>query len=98
MATNPAVQAVLESLSETGQPWNQNDPDPGLAKKLAEYPEAAVELGQVIRFSWGQRDSPVHSEPDSTGRHRVFISLLFGSEKEIRNMCEMRDEEYSSWN
>lgn len=98
MATNPAVSAVLETLSETGQPWNQNDPDPKLAEKLAEYPEAAVKLGQVIRFSWGQPDSPVHSEPDSTSLHRIFVSLLFGSEDEIRNICEIRDEEYSSWN
>ncbi|KAK7397770.1 hypothetical protein QQX98_012862 [Neonectria punicea] len=98
MATNPAVQAVLESLSDTGQPWDQNDPDPGLAKRLAEYPEAVVELGQVIRFSWGQDDSPVHSEPDSTGLHRVFVSLLFGSKAEIQKMCEVREEEYNSWN
>ncbi|KAH7130899.1 hypothetical protein EDB81DRAFT_807663 [Dactylonectria macrodidyma] len=98
MATNPAVNAVLETLSETGEPWDQNGPDPGLAKKLAEYPEDAVELGQIIRFSWGQHDSPVHSEPDSTGLHRVFVSLLFGSEEEIRSMCEIRDENYGSWN
>ncbi|KAF7545314.1 hypothetical protein G7Z17_g9271 [Cylindrodendrum hubeiense] len=97
MAPDPAVSAVLETLSETGQPWDQNSPDPELAKRLAEYPEAEVKLGQVIRFSWGEHDSPVHSEPDSTGLHRVFVTVLLGSKDEIKDMCDMRDEVYGSW-
>lgn len=95
--SNPLVNGVLQTLSETGRPWNQNSPDPELAARLAEYPEATVQLGQVIRFSWGEHDSPVHSEPDSTGLHRVFISILFGSEHEIRDMCDLRGEKYGPW-
>ncbi|KAL8364762.1 hypothetical protein RB595_003844 [Gaeumannomyces hyphopodioides] len=41
---------------------------------------------QVIRFSWGQDDSPVHSEPDWGSSDRVFVTVLFGSEEEIRNI------------
>lgn len=99
MAPSPAVSAVMHGTSPAGRRWDQNDPDPELAEKLRVegYPEAKVELGQVIRFSWGQGDSPIHSEPDSTGLHRVFISVLFGSEDETRHMCDLRGEEYDAW-
>lgn len=76
MISSPAVNLVLETLSEKGRPWTQNRPDSRLAKRLAEYPEVAIELGQVIQFSWNQRASLVHSEPDSTGLHRGFVSVL----------------------
>lgn len=98
MIPNPAVSALLETPSPTGRRWDQNEPDPELADRMAEYPEAAVQLGQAIRFSWGQRDSPVHSEPDSSDMHRIFVSILFGSEDEIRNMCDFRGTEYGLWN
>ncbi|KAL8396779.1 hypothetical protein RB594_003749 [Gaeumannomyces avenae] len=49
---------------------------------------------QVIRFSWGQDDSPVHSEPDWGSSDRVFVSVLFGRRREIRNMCDFRHEKY----
>jgi hypothetical protein len=52
-----------------------------------------IERGDIIRFSWGQVDSPVHSEPDMSC-DRVFVSILYGSEREIRNMCEIRDSKY----
>jgi hypothetical protein len=97
MVPNPAVTAVLNMGSETGRAWDQNKPDPELAKKLAEYPEAAIETGQINRFSWNEHDSPVHSEPDSTKLHRVFVSVLFGREDELRDMCNIRDEEYGFW-
>lgn len=97
MVPSPAVDTLLATPSPTGRRWNQNDPDPELAGRMAQYPEAAVELGQVIRFSWGQRDSPVHSESDSSGLHRVFISILFGSEDEMRDMCNFWGEEYGVW-
>ncbi|KAH6867561.1 hypothetical protein B0T10DRAFT_502333 [Thelonectria olida] len=97
MEPNPAVTSILETGSETGRPWDQNSPDPELAKRLSEYPQATIELGQVIRFSWGQQDSPVHSEPDSTDLDRVFITILFGSEDEVRDMCDFREDEYGIW-
>ena len=53
MIPNPSVKAVMGMRSEeTGRSrWNQNSPDPELAKRLAEYPEAEVQPGQVIQFS-----------------------------------------------
>ncbi len=65
-----------------------------LAEKFAGCEREAVGDGEVIRFSCGEDDSPVHSEPDWAGRDRVFVSVLFGSEKEMRVMCEGWEEEY----
>lgn len=72
-----------------------------LAEKLAGYDALDLKLGQIIRFSWGEEDSPVHSEPDFSDQDRVFVSVLFGSKEEIKDMCEKRNktygkEEYSS--
>jgi len=68
-------------------------------KMRAEYAEAlASELvldlkrAQVIKFNWGQDDSPVHSEPDIT-TDRVFISIFSAVKKEIRNICEYQGQE-----
>jgi hypothetical protein len=97
MEPNPAVTSILETGSETGRPWDENSPDPELAKRLSEYQQATIKPGQVIRFSWGQRDSPVHSEPDSSGLDRVFVTVLFGSEDELRDMCDFRENEYGIW-
>ena len=36
------------------------------AKELASEPLLDVRNGQIIRFTWGQGDSPVHSEPDTS--------------------------------
>ncbi|QSZ36712.1 hypothetical protein DSL72_006595 [Monilinia vaccinii-corymbosi] len=45
--------------------------------------------GQIIRFSWGNEDSPVHSEPDLT-EERVFTSAIYGSIDEIRDIVATR--------
>ncbi|KAK8072462.1 hypothetical protein PG996_005810 [Apiospora saccharicola] len=58
-----------------------------LAEALKGCEEYTLQRGQMIRFSWGQDDSPVHSEPDFAGEDRVFVSVLLGSEAEIRDMC-----------
>ncbi|RDW58585.1 hypothetical protein BP6252_13061 [Coleophoma cylindrospora] len=63
------------------------------AEQLASEPLVGLKDGQIIRFTWGQKDSPVHSEPDMS-TDRVFVSVLYGSEEEIRCMCEFRDEMY----
>ncbi|KAF4625321.1 hypothetical protein G7Y89_g12843 [Cudoniella acicularis] len=89
------VDEVLASLRQSGQTQHRSRSE--LATKLADCPEVDVQLGQFIRFSWGQIDSPMHSEPDSTGVHRVFISVLYGSEEEIRDMCRVREAEYGQW-
>jgi hypothetical protein len=52
--------------------------------------------GKVIRFSWGRDDSPVHSEPDLTS-DRVFMTVLYGSESELRGMCEWRDVKFGEF-
>ena len=46
-----------------------------------------VDLGQVVRFGYGQLKSPVHSEPDMSGGDRVFVSVMFGMEKELKELC-----------
>lgn len=65
-----------------------------LAERLEGLEEVKLREGEIIRFSWGQGDSPVHSEPDCTGVDRVFVSVLFGSEREIGDMCRFRGEEF----
>ncbi|TGO23993.1 hypothetical protein BPAE_0115g00230 [Botrytis paeoniae] len=48
-----------------------------------------ITRGQIIRFSWGQEDSPVHSEPDLVAE-RVFISCIYGSISEIKDITATR--------
>jgi hypothetical protein len=54
----------------------------------SEVPVRLVD-GQIIRFSWGRNDSPVHSEPDMTS-DRIFMSVLYGSQSEIRDLVDLR--------
>lgn len=65
----------------------------GRRKELADALASEVILdlarGQIIRFSWGRGDSPVHSEPDLS-RERVFISCVYGTLAEIRDVIENR--------
>jgi hypothetical protein len=63
------------------------------AERLASQPLENVATGQIFRFSYGQLDSPVHSEPDMNS-DRVFLSVLYGSEAELRRMCDWRHERY----
>ncbi|EFQ30877.1 hypothetical protein CGRA01v4_12947 [Colletotrichum graminicola] len=72
----------------------------GLAEALEEIPLVELQTGQVVRFTWGESDAPVHSEPDSSAEARLFLSVMFGSEAELRDMCSIRDEVYgeeSTW-
>jgi hypothetical protein len=63
------------------------------AEKLSSEPVIEATRGEIVKFSWGQKDSPVHSEPDMNS-DRVFVSILYGSEREMRNMCELMEEPY----
>ena len=63
------------------------------ATKLGGEPLVPIGLGEIFRFTWGQKDSPVHSEPDLKG-DRVFMSVLYGTEGEIKTMCNWRKESY----
>jgi hypothetical protein len=59
------------------------------SKKLVgpEVQEIQIKTGQVIRFTWGRKNSPVHSYGDLSGP-RVFVSIVYGSEAEIRDYCD----------
>lgn len=63
------------------------------SEQLALEPVLDIKKGEIIRFTWGQTDSPVHSEPDENC-DRVFISIIFGSQREIRDMCNYRGSTY----
>lgn len=65
-----------------------------LAATLKDMPHVELRRGQAIKFTWGEEDAPVHSEPDSSAEDRVFVSILFGSEEELRDMCHLRDKVY----
>ncbi|KAM0151691.1 hypothetical protein ACHAQE_008398 [Botrytis cinerea] len=59
------------------------------ANALAAEKPLEIPRGQIIRFSWGQEDSPVHSEPDLVAE-RVFISCIYGSISEIKDITATR--------
>jgi hypothetical protein len=63
------------------------------AMKLAGETLIPIEPEKIIRFTWGQKDSPVHSEPDEKG-DRIFVSILYGTRLEIQDMCSLRGENY----
>ncbi|KAK2063339.1 hypothetical protein LY76DRAFT_588535 [Colletotrichum caudatum] len=65
-----------------------------LAEALEGVPHVELHAGQVVRFTWGEPNAPVHSEPDSSAEARLFVSVMFGSEAELRDMCGIRDEVY----
>jgi hypothetical protein len=52
-----------------------------------------VKEGQVVRFTWGEEDSSVHAEPVVT-MDRVFVSVIFGTEAEMKGLAEWREEVY----
>ena len=64
-----------------------------LADEFKDVERVLVGNGEIARFSWGRKDSPVHSEPPMT-TDRVFMTVLFGSETELMNMCELREAEF----
>ncbi|KAH9896371.1 hypothetical protein F4778DRAFT_265175 [Xylariomycetidae sp. FL2044] len=103
LATDPEVTSIMhlrtqdEKTGRSVSAWDFNDPDPRLVERLKGFPEVEVKQGQVIRFTWGRDDSPVHSEPDMSGADRVFVTVLFGTEEELRGMCGWRREGYGVW-
>lgn len=78
----------LDDADDTLRTW--------LADALKDAPRVQVGDGDVVRFSWGRDDSPVHSEPDLIS-DRVFVTVLYGSETELRGMCDWRREEYGKF-
>ena len=61
-----------------------------LIEALGNEQQINVGRSDIIKFSWGQDDSPIHSEPDMS-TERAFVSMMFGSEGEVRDMCEFRE-------
>ena len=107
------VFAIFKKMKEQHYLWlkteyihkptenERNEADGVLRTRLAEtfkdMARICVGDGEIVRFSWGQDDSPVHSEPDLVS-DRVFVTVLYGSERELRCMCELRDTEYGAMN
>lgn len=90
LVSNQEAIAALDSIEKH---WLDGK-RPEVAAKLAGYPQPSSQPGQMFRMSWGRDDSPIHSEPDMSGSDRVFVSILFGLEAELKSMCEFRDEKY----
>jgi hypothetical protein len=67
-----------------------------LSQELEDEPQLQVKDGEVVRFSWGRKNSPIHSEPDLIS-DRVFMTVLYGSEAELRRMCEWRNAKYGEF-
>jgi len=88
------VDGVVRSI--VGPEGNEGNFRMELAEALKTIAPVPLETGQVVRFSWGQADSPLHSEPDSISSDRVFVSVMFGSEEEIRDMASFRNETYDA--
>ncbi|KAF7888296.1 uncharacterized protein EAF02_002837 [Botrytis sinoallii] len=65
-----------------------------LAKRFENEECVSLVVGDIIRFTWRDEDSPVHSESDISCSDRVFVSLMFGSKEELRQMCKWRHVEF----
>jgi hypothetical protein len=44
--------------------------------------------GEVVRFRVGDGESAVHSEPDNSTKDRIFVSILPGTEGELKKMAD----------
>ncbi len=60
-------------------------PSPALGRVMPRLfaGERLIQLGQVVRFTMGRIESPVHAVPPIT-KDRVFINIVYGSEAEVR--------------
>jgi hypothetical protein len=67
-----------------------------LENEFKETPKVDIGHGQIVRFSWGRDNSPIHSEPDIVC-DRIFMSVLYGSEPELRRMCDWREAKYGEF-
>lgn len=66
-----------------------------LAERFKRENTINVRCGDVVRFSWGRDESPVHSEPDlDVEGGRVFMTVLFGSEAELKRMSAFREAKW----
>ncbi|KAK1985853.1 hypothetical protein LZ30DRAFT_707274 [Colletotrichum cereale] len=95
-AVDAAVRKVEARRSglDKGGDGDADEERAELAAALEGIPLVELRAGQVVRFTWGADDAPVHSEPDSSAEARLFASVMFGSEAELRDMCSFRDEVY----
>ncbi|KAK1598455.1 uncharacterized protein LY79DRAFT_539216 [Colletotrichum navitas] len=91
------VEAQYRGLGKGENDYNYESEEKeraDLAEALEGIPLVELHAGQIVRFTWGESDAPVHSEPDSSAEARLFVSVMFGSEAELRDMCSIRDEVY----
>jgi hypothetical protein len=62
-------------------------PQPALAGVMPRVfgaPERSIAEGQVMRFTMGRLESPVHSAPRVV-RDRVFVNVVYGTEEEVKS-------------
>ncbi|KAH8703843.1 hypothetical protein BGW36DRAFT_93065 [Talaromyces proteolyticus] len=57
---------------------------PFLIERLRKFDPVPLKPTQIIRFSWGQPDSPVHSEPDSSATDRISSVFYLGVKKKSK--------------
>lgn len=67
--------------------------NPKLAKRMPRLfaAEKTMEMGQIVRFTMGQLDSPMHAAPEIV-KDRVFMNIVYGSETEVKSRCRLEDE------
>jgi hypothetical protein len=60
-------------------------PSPALGRVMPQLfaGEHPLQSGQIVRFSMGRIESPVHAVPPIT-KDRVFVNIVYGSEAEVR--------------
>ncbi|GJC84683.1 hypothetical protein ColLi_07521 [Colletotrichum liriopes] len=92
LCPSEAVDAVVHKVQ--AQHSSMDEERAELAVALEGIPLVELRAGQVVRFTWGEDDAPIHSEPDSSTEDRLFVSVMFGSEEELKDMCSLRDEVY----
>jgi hypothetical protein len=60
-------------------------PDAATRHILDTGPLQTVELGDIIRFTFAQPDSPLHAA-GNTDKDRIFLLIAYGSSNEIRSL------------
>ena len=68
-----------------GTEWRGEDEEgrTEIVEKLGGLEEVKIGRGEVIRFSWGVEEAPVHSEPDSQGRRGCLSVSCLGARRRL---------------
>jgi hypothetical protein len=66
-----------------------------LALNLEKADRIDIKRGQLIAFTCGEPDSLIHSEPDIV-EDRIFMSLVNGTETQLRKLATLRNKTYEN--